>query len=289
MLARMPELPEVEHARQVVVRALAEEIITAATSSDAIVVAQGPESFAHALVGTRLVGSERRGKSVLLRFSGPRGDVGLSFHLGMTGHVVVRPRSADAEAAQDRALRFARWSIATDTKRLTLLDARRLARAIAGPYAEVVRAAGFQKLGPDALEIHDGEALSRCFRGKSGKLPSAPIKLALMDQAKIAGLGNIHAAESLFHARLHPDTPTSSLTDADWRALAAGIEKTLGTTLASLDPSKELVYVSDGGPNPFSVYRKDGTPCPVCGATIEKAEHGGRGTYFCGTCQKKKR
>ncbi|MBX7193539.1 MAG: hypothetical protein K1X94_15900 [Sandaracinaceae bacterium] len=285
----MPELPEVEHARQVVVRALGEMVVTHAASTDAIVVAQGSPSFAHALVGARLAGSERRGKSVILRFVAPTGEVGLFFHLGMTGHVVVRPRSADDAVKDDHALRFARWSIATETTRVTLVDARRLARAIAGPHDDVLRASGVAKLGPDALTIHDGERLARCYRGKSGKLPIAPIKLALMDQAKLAGLGNIHAAEALFHARLHPDTPTSSLTSKDWDALASGIEKTLGTTLASLDPTKELVYVSDGGPNPFSVYRKDGTPCPVCGKTIEKTEHGGRSTYFCGKCQKKKR
>ena len=285
----MPELPEVEHARQVVIRALGDDVITHATSSDAIVVAQGAQSFAHALEGARVVGSERRGKSVLLRLASPSGEIGLFFHLGMTGHVVVRPRSADASAADDAALRFARWSIATDTTRVTLVDARRLARAIAGTYADVMRSSGIEKLGPDALTIHSGAELAARYRGKTGRFPSAAIKLALMDQAKLAGLGNIHAAEALFHARVHPDTPTSSLTAKEWDALARGIETTLGTTLGSLDPSQELVYVSDGGPNPFSVYRKDGTPCPVCGKTIEKMEHGGRSTYFCAKCQKKKR
>ncbi|MFN7698152.1 MAG: DNA-formamidopyrimidine glycosylase family protein, partial [Deltaproteobacteria bacterium] len=99
----MPELPEVEHARRVLVRALGDCVITGAGSSDPIVVAQGSESFAHALVGARLLGSERRGKSVVLRLASPSGEVGLFFHLGMTGHFVVRPRPSTEE------LRFARW------------------------------------------------------------------------------------------------------------------------------------------------------------------------------------
>ncbi len=282
----MPELPEVEHARRVVLRAVGNSPITHAESNDPIVVAQGGESFARALVGARVTGSERRGKSVLLRLASPSasGDLGLFFHLGMTGHVVVRPIDT-----KDEAPRFSRWSIATDTTRVWLADGRRLGRAIAGPHGDVVKSSGIEKLGPDALTIRSGAELSARYRGKSGKLPIAPIKLALMDQAKIAGLGNIHAAESLFFAKIHPDTPTSSLRDADFDALAAGIDRTLTRTLAELDDTKELVYVSDGGPNPFSVYRKDGTPCPECGKTIEKMEHGGRSTYFCGKCQKKKK
>lgn len=278
----MPELPEVEHARRVMLRALGDRPITHAESSDAIVVAQGGESFVRALVGARVTGSDRRGKSVLLRLSAPsaNGDVGLFFHLGMKGHVVVRPIASKDEP------RFARWSIATDTTRVWLADGRRLGRAIAGPHAEVVKSSGIEKLGPDALTIRTGAQLSACYRGKSGKLPIAPIKLALMDQAKIAGLGNIHAAEALFFAKLHPDTPTKSLREEDFDALAAGIDRTLTRTLGELDDTKELVYVSDGGPNPFFVYRKDGTPCPECGETIEKMEHGGRSTYFCGKCQK---
>jgi formamidopyrimidine-DNA glycosylase len=284
MLGRMPELPEVEHARQVFLRALGDRTLVGAGSSDPIVVAQGSESFSRALVGARLIGSDRRGKSVILRLaSGAGGDVGLFFHLGLTGHVVVRPRGSTEE------LRFSRWWVETEETRVTLVDARRLARAIAGPYEEVLRSSGIPKLGPDALTVRDGASLSARYRGKSGKLPIAPIKLALMDQAKVAGLGNIHAAEALFHAHLHPDTPTSSLKSKDWDALAKGIETTLGTTLARLDPSQELVYVSDGGPNPFHVYRKDSTPCGVCGKTIEKMEHGGRSTYFCGKCQKPRR
>ncbi|MBN8609912.1 MAG: formamidopyrimidine-DNA glycosylase [Deltaproteobacteria bacterium] len=280
----MPELPEVEHARGVVLRALKDRPITHAESNDPIVVAQGSESFARALVGAHVVGSERRGKSVLVHLA--RGDeaLGLFFHLGMTGHFVVRAIDDASEAP-----RFARWTVTTDTTRLTLVDGRRLGRAIAGPRADVKVSSGMPKLGPDAIEVRTGEQLARCFRGKSGKLPIAPIKLALMDQAKIAGLGNIHAAEAVFFAKIHPDTPTSSLRDKDWDALVAGVDRTLSRQLAELAATEEYVYVNEGGPNPFSVYGKEGEPCPVCGKAIETIDQGGRTTYFCSKCQKKKK
>jgi formamidopyrimidine-DNA glycosylase len=279
----MPELPEVEHARRTIVRALDADPIVRAETADPIVVPQGPEAFA-TLVGVRLVGSERTGKSVILRLAGEGArELALFFHLGMTGRLVVR------DASDPEPVRFARWTIVTPRRAITLADARRLGRARVGPYGEVARDAGFLALGPDALTITTGEALAACFRGRGGKLVSGPIKTALMDQARLAGLGNIHAAEALFLARVHPDRPTSSLRPTEWDALARGVHETLARTLASMRDDEELVYVSDGGPNPFFVYGKEGEPCPVCGAPIRRDEHAGRGTYFCAKCQKKGR
>jgi formamidopyrimidine-DNA glycosylase len=276
----MPELPEVEHARRTIVRALDADPIVRAETADPIVVPQGPEVFA-TLVGARLVGSERIGKSVILRLAGPGPrEVALFFHLGMTGRLVVR------DATDASPLRFARWTIATPHRAITFADARRLGRVRIGPYDEVARDTGFLALGPDALTITTGQALAACFRGRGGKPVSSPIKTALMDQARLAGLGNIHAAEALFLARVHPDRPTSSLRPAEWDALARGVHETLSRTLASMRDDEALVYVSDGGPNPFFVYGKEGQPCPACGAPIRRDEHAGRGTYFCAKCQK---
>lgn len=279
----MPELPEVEHARRTIVRALDADPIVRAETADPIVVPQGPEVFA-TLVGAHLVASERRGKSVILRLAGPGArELAFFFHLGMTGRLVVR------EPHDTEPVRFARWTIVTPRRAITLADARRLGRVRVGPYDEVARDARFSALGPDALTITTGQALAACFRGRGGKLVSAPIKTALMDQARLAGLGNIHAAEALFLARIHPDRPTSSLRPAEWDALARGVHETLARTLASMREDEELVYVSDGGPNPFFVYGKEGEPCPVCGAPIRRDEHSGRGTYYCAKCQKKAR
>ncbi len=280
----MPELPEVEHARRTIVRALDADPIVSAETADPIVVPQGAEAFTSALVGARVLGSERTGKSVILRLAHPDGrEVGLFFHLGMTGRLVVR------ETTSDEAPRFARWAIATAKKRITLADGRRLGRALVGSLEEVRRASGFTKLGPDALTVTSGETLAECFRGRGGKLARLPIKQALMDQSRLAGLGNIHAAEALFLARLHPERAASSLRATEWDALAAGIQQTLARTLDGMKDDEELVYVSDGGPNPFLVYDREGEPCPVCGAEIQRDSHAGRSTYFCAKCQKKGR
>ena len=270
----MPELPEVEFARRALKRWFKGRTLVRTEAENVRTFRDGAPGVFKALEG-KLQSIDRRGKYLVVTFDNALGFIG---HLGMTGKFLRRK--------PDEAVKWSRARFHLDSGDVIhFQDPRMFGFLDAEPAAQLWKQPSVEKLGLDPLE---DEFTVETLQGALGK-SKQPLKVALMDQERLAGLGNIHAAEALFHARLHPDTPTSSLTSKDWDALASGIEKTLGTTLASLDPTKELVYVSDGGPNPFSVYRKDGTPCPVCGKTIEKTEHGGRSTYFCGKCQKKKR
>ena len=119
-------------------------------------------------------------------------------------------------------------------------------------------------------------------RGRGGGLA---IKLALMDQQRIAGLGNIHTAEALFRARLHPDRPVGSLSRPELARLARGIAASLRHAMQHADP-EGFDYVSEGGDNPFRVYGREDQPCPRCRAPIRRTVHAGRSTFFCARCQR---
>lgn len=274
----MPELPEVEHARRQL-SPLVGRTITRVTPRDTIVLGgRSKPSFTKALAGRTLERVERRGKNLLVRLSG---EGGLAMHLGMTGSLVVAP-SAFAPS------RFARVSFELGDLALHFDDPRKLGRLAAGSLDEARKAARMDALGPDALEVSTPHALAARFAGARG-----PIKMALLDQERIAGLGNIHASEALFLARLHPLRRASSLTAREWQHLHAGIRETLGRALDELDRldanGEPLVYLSAGGENPFLVYDREGEPCPRCGRAIAREVHGGRSSYLCRHCQPRPR
>jgi formamidopyrimidine-DNA glycosylase len=269
----MPELPEVEHARRRLLSALGGEPIVEAASLDPIVVPQEASRFRAGLVGRRAAGADRVGKNVLLHLEG---GSALWFHLGMTGHVVVEKRGAK------ELPRFTRWWIATPEVRICLADGRRLGRALAGPEEEVRERSGIPKLGPDALGL-DAEVLAARLAKVRG-----PIKAALMDQARLAGIGNIQAAEALWRAKIHPETPVPALDARAWSALAKAIRTSLDESLASMRPDEDVVYVEQGGPNPFRVYDREGEKCPRCRkAKIVREVARGRASYLCPHCQPK--
>ena len=114
-----------------------------------------------------------------------------------------------------------------------------------------------------------------------------PVKPALMDQGRIAGLGNIQAAEALWLARIDPRTPAGRLDDDALGRLRRGILRTLRDTIAELD-GDEVAYLTDGAgvENLFRVYDRDGERCPRCRGRIRRLPQGGRTTFYCPRCQK---
>jgi formamidopyrimidine-DNA glycosylase len=130
--------------------------------------------------------------------------------------------------------------------------------------------------------------LRRIARGRT-----APVKAFLLDQRRIAGVGNIYADEALFRAGIHPLRPAGRLTggqlarlrDAVEAALAAGIE----AKGASIDDFRHIDGARGSFQDRFLVHRRAGEPCPVCGAPVRKIVVGGRGTYVCERCQPRPR
>ncbi len=140
-----------------------------------------------------------------------------------------------------------------------------------------------EELGPDALG--DLSFLDEAL-GKS----KAPIKVWLLDQRNIAGLGNIYAAEALFLAGIDPRRPASSLKPAEIARLKEAIHHVLSEALAAMGTTlSDGAYrtpAGEAGDYAPRVYGREGLPCPVCATPIERVELGGRGTYFCPRCQR---
>jgi formamidopyrimidine-DNA glycosylase len=270
----MPELPEVETCRRTLLRWTEGRRIAAIDVLDPAAIRTKLSTLpsdAHPAgaaavqdaVGAPIAGIDRWGKRLGVRFEGR--DLGWLVHLGMTGQWVA--------GDGDRARVIVRLS---DGGSVAFEDGRRFG-CIAPVAVDAIDAALRDGMGPDALLAPlDGAGLQAALKGKR------PIKVALLDQAKLAGLGNIHAAEALWRAGIHPSTACQDLTAAQFAALAAAIPAQLVPFVAD-DAS---TYVNAGGENPFVLYDREGEACPRCATAIERQVDAGRSTYFCPNCQK---
>ncbi len=221
---------------------------------------------------------ERRGKVLLLFFDG---DVGLLSHLGMTGKWVRRP-------AADRPLHSHAHLELPGGVLLHYCDPRLFGRLELHPASALLSLPVVRALGPDpVLDGIDPQALHARL-SRTGRA----VKAALMDQAVLAGIGNIYATEALFRAGIHPARPASSLTRREVGRLAEGIEAALAPMLAW--SGEEIAYLWEGWEgrrvdNPYLVYDRAGEACPRCGKVLEAMVIGGRTSAFCGGCQRVRR
>lgn len=266
----MPELPEVEIARRNLERWLTASSVAAARA-DRTRIFRGASRAAFERLRGRLLFAARRGKTLLLGFDNNQGFLS---HLGMTGKWVRRPPGHREPYSRVR-LSLADGSV------LHYRDPRLFGRIKPAPADALFSLPEVTQLGPDPLlEVVDGPLL-KARLGKS----RTPLKVALMDQRRLAGLGNIHAAEALWRAKLSPLRAASSLTPAEWRRLAKAIRAVIRFALKQED-AEEIAYVEEpGATNPFRVYERAGEPCFRCRASIRSIRQAGRTTYFCPRCQ----
>lgn len=274
----MPELPEVEFARRALLRWMDGRRVVAA-EADATRVFRGarPEHFA-ALRG-RLQELQRRGKYLLFTFEGGRGLLG---HLGMTGKFVRRP-GGHAEP-------YSRARLHLDSGEVVhFRDPRLFGRMEPVPATALRELPAVKALGLDPLldgAKGPGSALSAAQLQQALGSSRQDLKVALMDQGRLAGLGNIHAAEALFRAGLHPARKPASLSAAEWGKLARAIQATLDFAFRLNGEGDELDYLEEPGTqNPFRIYGRAGEPCRKCRAPVESFAQGGRTTHFCPRCQ----
>jgi formamidopyrimidine-DNA glycosylase len=277
----MPELPEVETMVRGLVPVMSGRRLRRIEVLDSSLLQDcSAGQLARAGRGATVISVGRKGKWVVVTLADHRGII------------VIQPRMTGGfwlkKPVQESHIRLV---FHLDKPRATVwyCDTRRLGRITWYASAEAA-AAGFKRShGPDALEITRHELARRLGRTKRA------IKPALMDQAVLAGIGNIYADEVLHAARIHPERPANALKAAMIDRLHAAIGAVLAKAIAlegsSFDASYRTVLGLEGGfLTENSVYGRENLPCRVCSEPIVKTRIAGligRPTYFCPRCQKR--
>jgi formamidopyrimidine-DNA glycosylase len=298
----MPELPEVETIRRQLAplvegrRLKRVEILDSRWSRPL-----APGELADAIVGRRVERLGRRGKYLVWHLSD---DVHLAQHLRMTGSVLCEP---DPEPVHTRVrielgpLRTRRATAAAAAsarrdghgsrggKRLAIVDPRRFGTGELLLGSDALEAFFAVRLGHEPFdERFTAEHLRSLARGRT-----APIKALLLDQRRIAGIGNIYADEALFRAAVHPLRPAGRLSREQYSRLRETIIEALTEGIdargATIDDFRHVDGVRGSFQDRFLVHLRAGEPCVRCGTTIVKLVVAGRGTYVCETCQSRPR
>jgi formamidopyrimidine-DNA glycosylase len=275
----MPELPEVETIRRQLAPHLDGRKILEAQILDARWTRPEPPGAVEAeLRGATVERVSRAGKYLVWSLSAERF---LLMHLRMTGTLLFDPV---APPPHTRVL----FEL-DDGHRLVYVDPRRfgtghLVFGEAGRDEYLSARIGIEPLTPGFTAEH----LHWLARDRT-----APVKAFVLDQRRIAGVGNIYADEALFRAGIHPLRPAGRLTAGEWVRLRDGIEEALSAGIeakgASIDDFRHLDGARGSFQDRFLVHRRAGKPCPNCGREIRKIVVGGRGTYVCEHCQPRPR
>jgi formamidopyrimidine-DNA glycosylase len=275
----MPELPEVETIRRQLAPHLEGRSFRSVEISDFRWTQPAPpELIVAELTGAHVERLGRLGKYMIWELDGDRH---LLVHLRMTGSLLL---DAEPEPPHTRA----RFEL-DDGHVLSYVDPRRFGTAhlllSAAARDEYLRA----RLGAEPFTpAFTAEYLRQQARGRT-----APVKAFVLDQRRIAGVGNIYADEALHRARVHPLRPAGSLTRSQWIALKCAIEEALAAGIdakgASIDDFRHVDGARGSFQDRFLVHTRAGQPCLTCGTPIRKLVVGGRGTYVCEHCQPRPR
>jgi formamidopyrimidine-DNA glycosylase len=275
----VPELPEVETIRRQLAPALAGRALERVEILDPRWTApQTPGEVAGGLAGRTVTALGRAGKYLVWELSD---GAALLMHLRMTGSLLYDP---PADPPHTRV----RFDL-SDGHRLRYIDPRRFGTGhlVATAAARAVYLDA--RLGPEPLTPEfTVDYLRTAARGRT-----APVKAFVLDQRRIAGVGNIYADEALFRASIHPLRAAGSLRTGQLAALHAGIEAALAAGIeakgATIDDFRHLDGAYGSFQDQFLVHLRAGEPCPRCGAPVRKLVVGGRGTYVCERCQPRPR
>lgn len=263
----MPELPEVEAVAERLRRQHLHRVITACGQFRPTTMQGGENAIGH-----RIAHIGRRGKHLLLRLDN---EDFLRVHLKMTGNLTVIPD------ARLRSSTIRAWFALDDGRALVLDDPRALGRITYHQKHEEPNL--FQALGPEPFS----DEFTPQHLITAAKASRKPVKLLLMEQKAVVGLGNIYAAEALFQARIHPAKPSNKISKPRLEALHQAIQETLALAMASA----QMAYDAPGQFTeaeffPLAVYGRESEPCLHCHSPIRRIPQGGRSTYFCPRCQK---
>ena len=276
----MPELPEVETIARSLGPRLRGRAIAVVDLLHRPLLRRGGREGLEAVRGRRVLCVRRRGKMLLVECEGGRT---LVFHLKMTGQFLFAKEGEPRDRHTRLVVRFE-----DGRDELRFRDVRKFGflLCLAGPPESAC--GELASLGPEPLEVGLAE-FAAVLGAREGR-----IKALLLDQTRIAGIGNIYADETLFDARVHPETPASSLRPEAVERLYRSMRKVLaaaveagGSTLAD-DGYRD----ADGNAGDFQlahkVYGRKGEPCLACGTPVAVKRVAGRSSHFCPKCQRKK-
>jgi formamidopyrimidine-DNA glycosylase len=278
----MPELPEVETIRRHLAPFVEGHVLERMEILDPLWSNPAdPQTLRDAVRGRRIERLDRRGKYLIWTLED---EIHMVMHLRMTGNLLI----AAADDIAER--RYTRVELYLDTgERILFTDPRRFGT-------------GVVLLGDDALEDYFSarlgvEPLSPDFTTDAlralARDRKQPVKAFLLNQERLAGVGNIYADEALFKARIHPERPVGTLKreqlDALRQAVIESLEAGIDARGASIDDYRQPDGAQGAFQTKFQVHLREGRPCVRCGTTIKKIRAAGRGTYVCETCQRKPR
>ncbi|HZU93716.1 MAG TPA: bifunctional DNA-formamidopyrimidine glycosylase/DNA-(apurinic or apyrimidinic site) lyase [Microbacterium sp.] len=286
----MPELPEVEVVRAGLAPAAVGSLITAVSVFDERALTRHPlgaADFVSRLENRTIVGAARRGKFLWLPLEG--GADALIAHLGMSGQMLLR--TPDAAAERHERIRIHLEHPTHGELAVVFADQRTF-----GSLAVDRLVADGPTLIPSQV-VHiardpiDAAFDDRAFRADLAKRGGA-IKRVLLDQGVISGVGNIYADESLWAARIHPETPASALSTQAVRRLLAEVRAVLAKALAEGGTSFDAQYVNVNGQagyfaHSLNAYGREGEPCSRCGRPIVRAAFMNRSSHYCPRCQRR--
>ena len=270
----MPELPEVETIARGLANAVAGKTIVSAQAFRPDVVSPEPLRFEAALSKERIEGVGRRGKFVVVSLASGKQ---LVVHLRMTGRLIVQAAgTASPEPYTNVLLTF------HDRTRLCFADVRRFGRMrLFEPEVPWAAEVGLEPLSND----FSFDRFSSMLGGRR-----TPIKVFLLDQRRIAGIGNIYACEALWDARIRPSRPAGTLSKQARQRLHHSIVDVLRRAIemrgTSVDNYVDAEGLRGGFQNVLRVYSRHGKDCARCRGAIVRTVIGGRGTWWCRSCQK---
>ncbi|MCH8683907.1 bifunctional DNA-formamidopyrimidine glycosylase/DNA-(apurinic or apyrimidinic site) lyase [Pedomonas mirosovicensis] len=271
----MPELPEVETVCRGMARVLTGRRIARVEVRRPDLRRPIPLDLAERLTGSTVTRITRRAKYALIHTD--RGDV-VVLHLGMSGRVRVDPEAPEKHDHVLWATDDGHVLVLNDARRFGSLDIEREERLHEHPL--------FIHLGPEPLgNEFNAESLARALTGKG-----TPIKLALLDQRVVAGLGNIYVCEALFGAGIDPCCPAGHLSPEQLEKLVAEIRAVLARAIEAGGSSLRDYVQVDGELGYFQhswqVYGREAEACRVCARPISRIVQSGRSTFYCAHCQR---
>jgi formamidopyrimidine-DNA glycosylase len=289
----MPELPEVETVRIGLERLLPKKEV-------ASVWYDWPKGFPNALadveqflIGASVATVKRRAKVLMIELNS---KYSLVIHLKMTGQLVYvgagqrfgagHPNKSLISSLPDKSTRVELTF--TDDSKLFFNDQRKFGWMRLLPTAEVPQLDFFQKIGPEPLAA---DFTLEAFKERLCRRMNSGIKAVLLDQTVVAGIGNIYADESLWAAKIYPETKVADISVAKLAALYKGLQAVLRLSIEKGGSTDRNYVDAEGKHGSYltfaQVFRREGQPCPRCGATIIKLRVAGRGTHICPHCQRR--